>query len=69
MRFKRIIPLSPLCSMSMRPLDKGVTCTWRRHYNVDRPHSDLDYLTPAAFKTEDREQKKYSAEAHVASRK
>ncbi len=22
---------------------------WRRHYNEERPHSGLDYLTPAAF--------------------
>jgi putative transposase len=22
---------------------------WRRHYNADRPHSSLDYLTPIEF--------------------
>ena len=37
---------------------KVVIQQWRRHYNVDRPHSSLDYLTPAAFKKEDHEQQK-----------
>jgi transposase InsO family protein len=23
---------------------------WRRHYNEERPHSSLDYLTPAEFR-------------------
>ena len=23
---------------------------WRQHYNVDRPHSSLGYLTPLTFK-------------------
>ena len=25
---------------------------WRRHYNEDRPHSSLRYLTPMAYKTQ-----------------
>jgi len=37
---------------------KVVIREWRRHYNVDRPHSSLDYLTPEAFKMEDHEQQK-----------
>lgn len=31
---------------------------WRQHYNADRPHSSLDYLTPAMFKQKDPEQQK-----------
>jgi len=37
---------------------KVVIEQWRRHYNVDRPHSSLGYLTPTAFKKEDHEQQK-----------
>ena len=29
---------------------KGVIEGWRIHYNEDRPHSTIDYLTPKAFK-------------------
>jgi putative transposase len=25
---------------------------WRRHYNEERPHSSLAYLTPLAYKTQ-----------------
>ena len=25
---------------------------WRQHYNEVRPHSSLDYLTPAEFKAQ-----------------
>jgi len=28
---------------------KAIVEAWRRHYNEVRPHSSLDYLTPAAF--------------------
>jgi len=28
---------------------KEIIEKWRRHYNEERPHSKLDYLTPAAF--------------------
>jgi putative transposase len=28
---------------------QGVIEAWRWHYNIQRPHSSLDYLTPAAF--------------------
>lgn len=27
----------------------GIGCTWRLHYNTQRPHNSLDCLTPAAF--------------------
>jgi putative transposase len=37
---------------------KVVIQEWHGHYNVDRPHSSLNYLTPAAFKKEDLEQQK-----------
>lgn len=37
---------------------KVVIEQWRRHYNVDRPHSSLDYLAPAVFKQQDQEQQK-----------
>lgn len=29
-----------------------VSETWRRHYNVERPHSSLDYKTPAEYRAE-----------------
>jgi putative transposase len=32
-----------------KPWQNGVGERWRRHYNEVRPHSSLDYLTPAAF--------------------
>ena len=35
---------------------KAVIETWRRHYNELRPHSNLGYLTPAAFAARLREQ-------------
>jgi putative transposase len=28
----------------------GIIEGWRHHYNTVRPHSSLDYLTPAEFK-------------------
>lgn len=31
---------------------------WRQHYNADRPHSSLDYLSPLTFKQKDPEQQK-----------
>ena len=31
--------------------------TWRQHYNTDRPHSSLGYLTPHAFKDQERQKK------------
>ena len=35
---------------------KVVIETWRQHYNADRPHSSLDYLTPLVFKQQEPEQ-------------
>ena len=35
---------------------KVVIEQWRQHYNADRPHSSLDYLTPLMFKQQDPEQ-------------
>jgi len=35
---------------------KVVIEQWRQHYNVDRPHSSLGYLTPLTFKQQDPEQ-------------
>ena len=32
---------------------KVVIEQWRQHYNVDRPHSSLGYLTPLTFKQQD----------------
>jgi len=32
------------------PEAKVVTELWRRHYNEERPHSSLDYLTPEEFR-------------------
>lgn len=40
---------------------KVVISTWWRHYNAERPHSSLDYLTPLAFRG------KYEAQHRVAS--
>jgi putative transposase len=31
---------------------------WRQHYNADRPHSSLDYLSPSMFKQQSEEQQK-----------
>lgn len=31
--------------------------TWRQHYNDDRPHSSLGYLTPKQFKEEQQQQR------------
>jgi transposase InsO family protein len=31
---------------------QGVIEAWRLHYNIQCPHSSLDYLTPAAFATQ-----------------
>lgn len=35
---------------------KVVIEQWRQHYNADRPHSSLGYLTPLMFKQQDPEQ-------------
>jgi putative transposase len=35
---------------------KVVIEQWRRHYNADRPHSSLDYLSPLMFKQHSQEQ-------------
>ena len=35
---------------------KVVIEQWRQHYNADRPHSSLGYLTPLTFKQQDPEQ-------------
>lgn len=35
---------------------KVVIEQWRQHYNVDRPHSSLGYLTPLTFKQQSQEQ-------------
>jgi putative transposase len=32
---------------------KAVIEGWRVHYNEDRPHSSIDYLTPKAFKKQE----------------
>jgi putative transposase len=33
-----------------RPEARVVIEVWRKHYNVDRPHSSLDYVSPWTFK-------------------
>jgi putative transposase len=35
---------------------KVVIEQWRQHYNADRPHSSLDYLSPLMFKQQSQEQ-------------
>ena len=35
---------------------KVVIEQWRQHYNADRPHSSLDYLSPLTFKQQSEEQ-------------
>jgi putative transposase len=35
---------------------KVVIAQWRQHYNADRPHSSLDYLSPLMFKQQTEEQ-------------
>jgi transposase InsO family protein len=35
---------------------KVVVEQWRQHYNADRPHSSLGYLSPLTFKQQDPEQ-------------
>ena len=37
---------------------KVVIEQWRQHYNTDRPHSSLDYLSPLAFKQCSQERQK-----------
>jgi putative transposase len=32
------------------PEAKGAIEEWRRHYNGERPHSSLDYMTPVEFR-------------------
>ena len=40
---------------------KAVIEGWRVHYNVDRPHSSIGYLTPKAFKKQEAKKAKKSA--------
>ena len=39
--------------------------TWRRHYNEERPHSSLDYLTPLEFRTKAKQPTTPNTEANV----
>jgi putative transposase len=42
---------------------RAVIKNWRRHYNLDRPHSSLGYLSPVEFKRRSAEQRTVDDEA------
>jgi len=38
-----------LGAVSSLEVDRQTIDDWRRHYNTERPHSTLNYMTPAAY--------------------